>query len=319
MISNRITQTAEVDYLFHTKKAAADHLVVILDDTDETYGQAFELGLMETADDQGVAVEIMRIDRSDYISEAVKALEKAIYSKADGIVLHSYDDEMLKNKIDEAFDKNIPVIAINKDVPDSKRISFVGVNRYNIGLAAGESFIRHLGEVGKVAVIDQISYGQEKTIDEEFMLLGLQEVIKAYPELTLETVEYTEEGVLSAETVATRIFSEYPDITGIFCTDGQNTLGVVQLLVDTNRVNEVVLIGYGNDNEIIQYIEKGNIVEASIITDQYELGRKVVDGYLEYKANDFVSNYINTDIRVIDQENVESYIEGKGDTDDKEE
>ncbi|QUI22330.1 substrate-binding domain-containing protein [Vallitalea pronyensis] len=318
-ISNEITKSSKGDYLWDSKERAKEHIMVIIDDANQTYDEAFEKGLLETAATYRIAVEINKIDRTNYDDDVIAALDKAKYAKVNGIIVHAFNDEKMASKIQEISDLGIPVITLDEDVPKSSRICYVGVNRYDIGQLAGESFARLLHDGGKIAVIDQKSYSKDRTINEEMMLLGLREVLKSQPNLSLEKIEYTEQGVLSAETAATKILLGRNDINGIFCTDGENTLGVVQVLIDNNLVNDVVLVGYGNDAEIMAYIEKGNIIEASIVTDHEDIGRQAIEAFIEYRTNQFVSSYINTDIRLIDETNVLDYISEMSDTLDEKE
>ncbi len=318
-ISNEIAKSSKGEYLWDSKERAKEHIMVIIDDSNQTYDEAFDKGILDAAAGFNIAVEINRVDRTNYYEDVIIALDKAKYSKVNGIIVHAFNDDRLIRKIKEISELDIPIITIDEDVPKSPRICYVGVNRYDIGQLAGESFASLLSDGGKIAVIDQKSYGKDRTIKEEMMLLGLKEVLKSRSNLTLDIIEYTEQGVLSAETAATEILLGNKDINGVFCTDGENTLGVAQVLIDNNLVNDVVLIGYGNDIEIIEYIKKGNIIEASIVTDHEDIGREAIKAFNEYRTNQFVSSYINTDIQVVDETNVLDYISEMSDSNDENE
>ncbi|WP_066501673.1 sugar ABC transporter substrate-binding protein [Abyssisolibacter fermentans] len=319
VISNEIARSSKDEYLWASKEKAKAHIMVIIDDSNQAYDEAFNKGILDTAAEFNIAVEINKIDRSNYYEDVIVALDKAKYLKVNGIIVHAIDDEGIIEKIKEISDIGIPVITIEEDVPKSPRICYVGVNRYDIGQLAGESFARLLNGKGKIAVIDQRSYGKDRTFQEEMMMLGLKEVLKSYPNLTLEIIKYTEQGVLSAETVATEILLNNNQVNGILCTSGENTLGVVQVLIDNNLVNDVVLVGYGNDTEIMEYIKKGNVIEASIVTDYEDIGREAIKAFVEYRTNKFVSSYINTDIRVVDETNILDYISEMSDSNDQNE
>lgn len=316
-ISREIAKSSKEEHMWSGKEKAKGHIMVIVDQSNQTYDEAFEKGLRNTAAAYNIAIEINRVERTNYYEDVLVALDKARYVGVDGIIVHAFDDDRLSKKIQEISDLGIPIITIDEDIPGSSRICYVGVNRYDIGRLAGESFARLLKDGGKIAVIDQKRYGKDKTIKEEMMLLGLKDVLKSHQNLTLEVVEYTEQGVLSAETVATKILLDQREINGIFCTAGENTLGVVQVLIDNNLVNNVVLVGYGNDTEIMEYIRKGNIVEASIVTDHEDIGREAIEAYMEYKTHAFVSSFINTDIQVIDETNIQDYLSEMSENNDQ--
>jgi ribose transport system substrate-binding protein len=115
------------------------------------------------------------------------------------------------------------------------------------------------------------------------------------------------------------LFEEYEGIKGIFCADGQDTLGVIQVLLDFNRVSEVALVGYDDAPVILDYIARSNVIEATIVTDYEIIGRKAIEAFVEYKKEAIVSSYINTDVTVIDKRNISQYrlTQEKGDVSEK--
>ncbi len=314
-ISEQIAGSSSREYLWEDKSSVESHILVIVDDSSQTYDSEFEAGIMEAADEYRIAVEIKRIPPKNYIEDVVDELDKALYARMDGVIAHTSEHPDITGKIQELYEAGIPVVAMDQDVPESPRITFVGVNQYDIGYMAGESLARALDGKGIVAVISEKSY-DETGVREDMMLLGLREVLKSYPELILEQIDYTEQGVLSAETVALDIIRNNSEINGFFCTSGTNTLGVVQMLIDNNMVNNLQLVGYGNDPEIMEFISKGNIVDASIIADYRDIGRQSVLALVEYQQHGFVSSYINTDFEVIDETNIQDYMKALGDADE---
>lgn len=307
-ISNKLSNATKSDSFWANREKVESHIMVIVDDSNQTYDDAFVKGMDSVAAEYKIAVEMTRVDHSNYHTDVLDALDKAKYAKVDGIVLHAFDDEEILKKINEITALKIPVITIDGDVSKSTRICYVGVNKYDVGQMAGELLADLLSGVGKIAIIDQKGYSSNISSNDEMILLGFKEVLKGYPLLTVDVIKYTEQGVLSAETAATEVIKNNPEISGFFCTEGANTLGVAQVLIDNNLVNDMVLIGYGNETEIIEYVEKSNIVEATIITDHEDIGKKVIQAFHEYKENNFVSSFINTDLSIVDEFNVEDYI-----------
>lgn len=316
-ISERLSSASVNDYLWEDKGMVKSHVLVIVDDSGQTYDSTFEAGILETAEAYHIAIEIKRVEHSNYIEDMLHELDKAMYAGMDGVIVHAVDDQRVVDKVQLLHEAGIPVVALNHDILDSPRITYVGVNRYDIGYVAGESLAKALDGKGSIVVIAEKGYLNSENASEDLMLLGLKEVIKAYPELVLERMDYTEQGVLSAETVALDIIRSGVPVNGIFCTSGSNTLGVVQMMIDNNMVNNLQLVGYGNDPEILEYITKGNIVDASIVTNYGDIGRESVLALVEFGINGFVSSYINTDIEVYDLNNIEEYLQKVGEPDEE--
>lgn len=319
LISNQIYQVSREKFLIDSKEIADFHIMVIVDDSNQAYGEEFQEGLNEASKSYDVAVEIVEINGDDYQKSVFDALDMALFAKVDGIIVHAFQNTKLQEKIVHIQEAGIPVITLNEELEKSAQITYVGVNQYIIGKIAGDTLAKKLGEKGKIAVIQQKGYtdiDHSNAAEEEQMLLGLKETLENYDGIQLEVVRYTEQGFLGAETVTTEILREYPDINGIFCTDGQNTLGVVQVLLDNNLIPDITLVGNGDDEEILEYIEKGSVIEATIITDYKDIGRQSIKAFYDTKNQLFGSNYINTAIQIVNVSNINDYRNEKSDFDD---
>ncbi|SHM98375.1 LacI family DNA-binding transcriptional regulator [Gracilibacillus kekensis] len=73
--------------------------------------------------------------------------------KYDAIVIAAHDTKPLEKLIEQAMDKNIAVFTINTDVPNSKRIAYVGSDYYDAGYLAGELIYLFNNDVKNVVLI----------------------------------------------------------------------------------------------------------------------------------------------------------------------
>lgn len=315
-ISKGINKASESLNIFENKDADY-HIMILMDKSNQVYSKSFERGVYKASEEFNIAVELIKIDGNNYNEEVLDRLDMAMYSKVDGIVVHAYDDERIIAKIEQASDMGIPVVTLNEDLAQSSRITYVGVNRYNIGLEVGKTIAKISGGNGKIAVIEQKGFTENSDdilSKTDLMILGIQDVFQNYNNLSLELIHYSEQSVLSAETITIDILREHPEINGIYCTDGQSTLGIIQVLIDKNRISDFILIGFGDDEEILNYIEKGNILEATIVTNYQNIGRHAVKAFYDYKITEIANSHVNTSIQVVDEKNIKAYIREKGET-----
>ncbi|PHS36326.1 MAG: hypothetical protein COA82_01750 [Alkaliphilus sp.] len=322
-VSTEINKTSEALSLYRDNKEAGYHIMMFLDKSNQMYSDAFRAGVNEVAKEHNIAVELISIDRSNYIEELLDRLDLAMYAKVDGIIVHAYLDERIIGKIEQAKDMGIPVVTLNEDLPLRSRITYVGINRYNMGLVVGETIAKKTGGSGKLAVIEQKGFlrkgEQNITKKTDLMIQGINDVFERYDDLSLEVVRYIERGVLRAGTVATEILQEYPSINAIYSTDGQSTLGIVQVLIDNNRVKDFVLVSFGDNEGVLHYIGKGDIIEATIVTDYKEIGKSAVRAFYEYKTTGVAKSHVNVPMQVVDENNVESYMKEKSEAYEKNE
>src|SRR5699024_55430 len=70
----------------------------------------------------------------------------AIASRVDGIILYTDGDSRISDLIDEAMEQGIPVVTVMNDDTESRRVSYVGVNHYQLGNICGEQGVELLKE-----------------------------------------------------------------------------------------------------------------------------------------------------------------------------
>src|SRR5947207_14948080 len=118
---------------------------------NNTYWQAAGAGLAKAARGLGVAYEMVGPVTYDPQAEA-QAFRDAVAKKPAGILVSVADPNVMKDPIDSAIAQSIPVITIDADAPDSKRLSFIGTNNYQAGLKGGRVLAEQLHGKGRVAV-----------------------------------------------------------------------------------------------------------------------------------------------------------------------
>ncbi len=308
-ISNRISNASGADYLFESEEAAEAHVLLIYNEDHQNYDDAFMEGVAQVAATYRIAVEKKALSGNDYESQAIDVMKMAVYGGMDGIILHAIKSDAMNTAIMEAQKQGVPVFVMNEDLPESGRISYIGPSRYSIGQSAGKALAKAMGGQGRVAVIDQRDYSEVDDHTDDLMLLGLTEVLKSYEDLYVVLVKYTKQGVLSAESVTDNIMTNHPDVNGIFCTSWENAMGVAQVMIDNNSVHQYDLIGFGDEYEMLDYIARGTIVQATVVADTKAIGEEAMKAFAEYGREEFVSSYITTSLMTVDQDNIDAYME----------
>lgn len=292
------------------------HVMMLLNASDQAYSDAFKQGVHEASNELQISVEMIMIEDEDYLSAVLDRLDMAMYAKVDGIILHAYEDSSIVDKINQATEMDIPVITLNENIHQSKRLAYVGNSRYSVGIDVGKTIAELTNNKANFAVIDQINYGEHKG-SMDLLELGIRNVFENNDDLNLVTTRYARQGLLSAETVAIEILEDFPNIDGIYCTDGQSTLGIVQVLIDQNRVNDIIVVGSGALDEILNYIGTGNVIEATVVTDYYSVGRSAIQTFSDYMENGIVNTQIIPPLHVLTEENIDAYLKTLEATDEE--
>lgn len=249
-------------------------------------------------------------------------LKMAIASKVDGIILQADEGDGLRELIDEAVQREIPVMTILSDAPSSSRISFVSCNNYGVGEMYGSQVLEAVGESiqktggdRKRRVTVLVNLG-ETTATPNLIYSGITDATASVADqMQMSTVQVNSSGRFeSEETVRKQILSkEYPDV--IVCLSAVDTISAYQSVVDYNMVGKVAIIGYYSSDEILEKIQKG-IIKSTLSINAKELGETAVDGMYEYITKAYVSEYLPVTSELITTKNVGKYLkeEEKGDT-----
>ena len=83
----------------------------------------------------------------------LQAFREAVAKKPAGILVSPAQAEPFTEAINQAIEQGIPVICIDSDAPESKRIMFIGTKNYQAGLEGGRLAAQLLEEKGDIAIL----------------------------------------------------------------------------------------------------------------------------------------------------------------------
>lgn len=245
---------------------------------------------------------------SDY--RAADFLRIAIASRVDGIILYADGSQEITGLIDEAMEAGIPVVTVLGDDTESQRVSYVGVNSYQLGEICGEQVLSLLEE-GENHIMMLTDPASEEDVSTNLMYAQMNQVIargrKASQQVEISISPIEGNTNFDAEEVIRDIFvnsGTLPDI--LICPSTTAAECVCQAVVDYNQVGNVDIIGYYASDTIADAIERG-LMSMTISLDVEEIGELCVGALEEYITQGYVSNYFNVGLDVVTKENVRRY------------
>ena len=292
------------DSMFSSKKPPIYHFAIVLHNTDEPYIKEVQRGLKDTANSLNTAIEINYSNGVDDYKDAIKYINIAIDSRVDGIITHAYNTEEFQKLIDKAEVEKIPVITLDADLSNSKGSAYVGTNGFETGSKAGQLLAEALNGKANVAVILETLEGKGNG---NLKLDGINNAIKNFKDIKVETVKVSDNGILGANDVTQDILNNHPEVNAIICTSSKDSIGAAQLVVDFNRVGDITIIAYDSTPEILSYIQKG-VIYGTIVPGAYKIGCDSIKTLVSLKENGRVSAYIHTDSIVITKSNLKDYL-----------
>ena len=210
-------------------------------------------GVERGAKDNNVVVEIYA-PRFNDPNEELKYIDIATISKVDGIIAHVSNSEEFTEAINKAVNKGIPVITFENDDGKSTRNAFIGTNSFRVGKEAAKLLAEATGGKANIATISSDD-GNQGFLEHNSKMYGFTNTLKEYPDMKIVRNYISKMGILSAEITQSIIESD-GEINAIFTLSSADTLGSVQYIVDSNKVGQIAVVGYGSSEEILRYIDK---------------------------------------------------------------
>jgi ribose transport system substrate-binding protein len=99
-----------------------------------------------------------------------------------------------------------------------------------------------------------------------------------------------------------------PDV--LICLTAVDTLCAYQAIVDYNKVGQIEIIGYYDSDLILSAIDK-EIIHSTMAINAEQMGAYCVQALSEYRETKHVSNYFTVDINIINEKNVQKYINAR--------
>jgi len=274
------------------------HFVIITQQKNDVFWNKVEEGARSAAKDLEVAIQCISSEHVD-IQHEIDFLEMAIASRVDGIITHVPEEDKLSPIIDKAVERDIPVITIDTDAPKSKRISYVGANNYASGEKAAQELLKEMPENAVIAIIAE----NYKSSRQNMMIQGFIDKLAEQKVEIKKIIDVYNSDAMEAMDKTQLLINSDPDVNVLFCTNSVYTIGAARAIVDLNLVGKIKIIGFGDHPEIRRLVEK-KVISTIVVQDPYLMGKLAVQNMNDYKNGKQISEFINTGVKVVSWENI---------------
>lgn len=221
------------------------------------------------------------------VTDQKRMLEDLVTRGADGIAVSPIDAANQIDVIDAAAART-SVITHDSDAPGSQRLAYVGMDNYDAGRLAGRLLRESLPDGGEVFIFigrleqDNARLRRQGLIDE---VLGREPDSSRYdePGSPVEGGGYTILGTLTdqfdrakAKANVEDVLSRHPDVDCMVGLFAYNPPLILEALESADRLGEVVVVGFDEDDETLQGIKDGQVV-GTVVQNPYEYGRTSVE------------------------------------------
>jgi ABC-type sugar transport system substrate-binding protein len=270
--------------------------------------------LRQAGRELGVKVTIAGPDAVD-IPGLIATVEQTAARRPAGMMVVGWDPSALIPSINEAVESGIPVVCVDVDVPQSKRLSFIGTNWREIGVRQAQAMLKALnGRKGRVAMLGLIEQSADQLAFE-----GFHSVV-APTGLHVMEPQQDKGNQGEAARVASALMQAHPDLVGLAGFDSESGAGIGQAIRESGRVGQVIGTCVDAEPQQLRFIQEG-VLTASV-GQKRELftyqGVKalfdVVHNSLHFTSDDAkagitpIPSYYDTGTFLIDRGNVDVFL-----------
>ncbi len=245
--------------------------------------------------------------------EQVTTLEQVIARRPAGIIVAALQPDALTPSINRAIEAGIPVVTVDTDAPQSKRMTYLGTNNYEAGRVMGNRIAEVLdgeGQVGIATVPGQFNL--------EERIRGIEDVFaESYPNLEIVAVVDDGNDDSSTANAVVSMLQANPEIDLVTSMNAVGA-GVASALRQTGLAGEVKAVVFDITDPILDGIEDGSL-DSTVVQRTYMMTYVGVhllyqhNNPTEYMTNwlsggvDVLPNIVDTGVMVVDADNIDVF------------
>jgi ribose transport system substrate-binding protein len=298
-----------------TRHSKSEHYYLITVNIDLPYWKTAGEGFQKAATEYGVTAE-MRGPASFDPQAEVEEFRTVVARKPAGILVSVTNSSLLAPEIDKAIAAGIPVITMDSDAPESKRLYFVGTNNLQAGRLGGQRAAAVL--TGKGNVVFFTMPGQPNL---EERLKGYKDAFSGYPGITIvEVFDMKGDSGLAMDKTREYLTRKGKDrIDAFICLQSSAGKDVGEIIrrAKSNGDPGRLLITMDTDVATLQLIKDG-IIDSTISQKPYTMalvGLKALDDIHHYPLKVLSEDYgldpfspfpafVDTGVSLVDKSNV---------------
>jgi ribose transport system substrate-binding protein len=279
------------------------------------YWQEAQAGFLDAAKALGVKGEL--IGPTGYAPNAELGMFRRVVDEhPSGICLSAARPEIFQAEIDKAVAQGIPVICVDADVPDSKRILYIGTDNYKAGRESLKQMAALVNNNGNIAVI---TIPGQRNLDDR--VAGVADALKNFPAIKLTKILDDKGDARSASDQVADLIQKKEKVDGIICLEASGGSGAAEALHRLNMEGKLLIVAFDGDPETLDWIDRGAIA-ATITQKPYVMsyyGLKFLDDLHHNAIHQFkdwrtalvspLPATVDTGTVVVDKSNVNLYRE----------
>jgi ribose transport system substrate-binding protein len=295
-----------------------ERFVLIAANINLPYWQEADAGLRDVTKEMGIGVKGEMDGPTSYApKEEVDAFQKAVASHPAGILVSVASPEMFQAPIAAAIASGIPVICLDSDAPDSKRVMFIGTDNFRAGQESAKrmaDILKGHGDIVVVTIPGQLNL--------EERVRGVNEALKKYPGIKIvQTLNDSGDSNKAFDAVNSLLSAKKTKVDGILCLEASGGAGAAGVLHRMDLTGKVAIVSFDKDPDTLSWIDRAGI-NATVAQKPYLMayyGVKFLDDLHHNAVHEFkdwrtapappLPAWVDTGTAIIDKGNLAAFRE----------
>jgi ribose transport system substrate-binding protein len=233
-----------------------------------------------------------------------------------GICLSAARPEIFQAEIDKAVSQGIPVICVDADVPDSKRVLYIGTDNFKADKESLKQMAALVPGIGSIAVI---TIPGQRNLDDR--VAGVVDALKNFPAIKLTKILDDKGDARNAFDQVSELIQKKGKVDGIICLEATGGSGAAEAVQRFNMEGKMLIVAFDNDPETLDWIDRG-VITTTITQKPYVMsyyGLKFLDDLHHNAVHQFkdwrtalaapMPTFVDTGTVAVDKSNLKVYRE----------
>lgn len=205
-----------------------------------------------------------------------------------GVIVVGGWDDALASEVDKCIDNKVPTVVTDGDLANSKRLTYLGTDWYNLGFQHGLYQCKYhadagleTGELGTISFLAASNFIAARQ--------GLRDALAANcPGVTVVADEESGTNVEQVAANTAAIIQGHPNLTGMVGFDSEAGPGIVRAVTEAGKAGEIIVTSNEAGRDFMNSIKDG--VVKMINMEKYETMDFFAVLYLYTFHNDIIRN-----------------------------
>lgn len=203
------------------------------------------------------------------VNEMIKLIETSIAQKADGIITQGMNPEAMIPALIKADKAGIPYIVVDSDIPQSKRVAYLGKDPKVQAQLIAKAIFEKFGDKKINAAVMVAALDYKVAIDQ---IAALEEELAKHPAgFSIVRKVESKSDMMKAVSEWQNIFNTYDEVNVAINFAAEAGPAAAKVVDEMGISDDVMVIAVDDMEETLDYIKKGTI-DGTIVTSFYKYG-----------------------------------------------